>query len=116
MKKSTNIKKADYTTVENKARKGFKLYATIVLTILMVVSLAITSFAAKDAMSQVNSLKDFLFNLMTTIGAVLIGFGVVQLGLSLKSHDPSQRGNAILTVAGGIVIACIKPIVTLITG
>ena len=42
--------------------------------------------------------------------------GVLQLGLSLKSHDPSQRANGMLTIAGGIVITFTKEILTLITG
>ena len=44
------------------------------------------------------------------------GIGILQVGLSLKSHDPSQRANGILTVAGGIVITFTKEILTLITG
>ena len=27
---------------------------------------------------------------------ILLGFGIVQIGLSLKSHDPSQRANGFL--------------------
>ena len=50
------------------------------------------------------------------IGLILLGFGVLQLGLSLKSHDPSQRANGMLTIAGGIVITFTKEILTLITG
>ena len=34
----------------------------------------------------------------------------------LKSHDPSQRANGMLTIAGGIVITFTKEILTLITG
>ena len=34
----------------------------------------------------------------------------------LKSHDPSQRANGMLTVAGGIVITFTKEILNLITG
>ena len=47
---------------------------------------------------------------------ILLGFGILQVGLSLKSHDPSQRANGMLTVAGGIVITFTKEILTLITG
>ena len=36
--------------------------------------------------------------------------------MSLKSHDPSQRANGMLTVAGGIVITFTKEILSLITG
>ena len=41
---------------------------------------------------------------------------IVQIGLSLKSHDPSQRANGFLTLAGGVVITFAKEILTLITG
>lgn len=45
-----------------------------------------------------------LFSLIRAVGLILLGFGILQLGLSLKSHDPSQRANGMLTIAGGIVI------------
>ena len=41
-------------------------------------------------------------------------FGVVQVGLSLKSHDPSQRANGFLTLAGGVIITFAKEILDLI--
>ena len=47
---------------------------------------------------------------------IILGFGVVQVGMSLKSHDPTQRANGIMTLAGGIVITCSKEILNLITG
>ena len=59
---------------------------------------------------------DFIFGLIRAIGMILLGFGVVQIGLSLKSHDPSQRANGFLTLAGGVVITFAKEILTLITG
>ena len=40
----------------------------------------------------------------------------MQVGLSLKSHDPSQRGNGFLTVAGGIIIVFTKEILNMIVG
>lgn len=57
-----------------------------------------------------------LFSLIRAIGLILLGFGILQIGLALKSHDASQRANGILTVAGGIVITFTKEILTLITG
>ena len=50
------------------------------------------------------------------VGLILLGYGILQVGLSLQSHDPSQRSNGILTIAGGIVITFTKEILTLITG
>lgn len=61
-------------------------------------------------------LSDFIFGLIRAIGLILLGFGIVQVGLSLKSHDPSQRANGFLTLAGGVIITFAKEILTLITG
>ena len=47
---------------------------------------------------------------------ILLGWGIVQVGLALKSHDPSQRANGFLTVAGGIIITFAKEILNMITG
>ena len=62
----------------------------------------------------VNNLSDFIFSLIRAIGLILLGFGVVQIGLSLKSHDPSQRANGFLTLAGGVIITFAKEILDLI--
>ena len=47
---------------------------------------------------------------------ILLGFGIVQIGLSSKSHDPSQRANGFLTLALGVIITFAKEILKLITG
>ena len=43
-------------------------------------------------------------------------FNIVQVGLSFSSHDPSQRSNGFLTLAGGVVITFTKEILNMITG
>ena len=73
-------------------------------------------YAAGDPLTVVNNLSDFIFALIRAIGMILLGFGILQVGLSLKSHDPSQRANGFLTVAGGIVITFTKEILNLIVG
>ena len=57
-----------------------------------------------------------LFSLIRAVGLILLGYGILQVGLSLQSHDPSQRSNGMLTIAGGIVITFTKEILNLITG
>ena len=77
---------------------------------------SLTVFAANDdPLTVVNNLSDFIFGLIRAIGMILLGFGVVQIGLSLKSHDPSQRANGFLTLAGGVIITFAKEILNLIT-
>ena len=72
--------------------------------------------AASDPLAVINNLSTFIFALIRAIGLILLGFGIVQIGLSLKSHDSSQRANGFLTLAGGVVITFTKEILELITG
>ena len=67
-----------------------------------------------QAEGQSHNLSTFIFSLIRAIGLILLGFGVVQVGLSLKSHDPSQRANGFLTLAGGVIITFAKEILDLI--
>ena len=99
-----------------KVRKGFRFYCTAVMTLTLVVGTSVTAFAANDPIAVVNNLSDFIFGLVRAVGMIMLGFGIVQIGLSLKSHDPSQRANGFLTLAGGVVITFAKEILTLITG
>lgn len=73
-------------------------------------------YAAGDPITVVNNLSNLIFSLIRAIGMILLGFGIVQVGLSLKSHDPSQRANGFMTVAGGIIIIFAKEILNTIVG
>lgn len=72
--------------------------------------------AADDPLSIVNNLSNFIFGLIRAVGMIILGFSIVQIGLFIKSHDPSQRANGFLTLAGGIVITFAKEILNMITG
>lgn len=86
-------------------------------TALILITNFITSvYAANDPVTVVNNFSDFMFGLIRAIGMILLGFGIVQVGLSLKSHDPSQRANGFMTVAGGIIITFAKEILNIIVG
>ena len=87
-----------------------------VMAMTFVLGTSATAFAANDPIQVVNNLSDFIFGLVRAVGMIMLGFGIVQIGLSLKSHDPSQRANGFLTLAGGVVITFAKEILTLITG
>jgi hypothetical protein len=114
MRKSKNSVKLP---MGGKAQKGFRAYVVMVLAATLMMSLTVTAFAAAtDPIAVVNNLSEFIFGLVRAVGMILLGFGIVQVGLSLKSHDPSQRANGFLTVAGGIIITFAKEILTLITG
>lgn len=102
--------------MSGKVKKVFRFYCVAVMATALVVGTSVTAFAASDPITVVNNLSDFIFGLIRAVGMILLGFGIVQIGLSLKSHDPSQRANGFLTLAGGVVITFAKEILTLITG
>ena len=99
-----------------KVKRGFRFYCTFVAAVALIGCCSMTAFAADDPLSVVNNLSTFIFGLIRAVGLILLGWGIVQVGLSLQSHDPSQRSNGFLTLAGGIVITCAKETLTLITG
>lgn len=105
--------KTDYLEEIKKIRKPLAIYIALVL----VFNFGITAvYAVNDPLTVVNNLSEFVFSLIRAIGMILLGFGIVQIGLSLKSHDPSTRANGFMTLAGGIIITFAKEILNLIIG
>ena len=103
--------------VPGRVKRGFRRYALTVLTVFTACALAVpVSATGGDPLTVVNNLSEFIFSLIRAIGLILLGWGIVQVGLSLQSHDPSQRSNGFLTLAGGIIITFTKEILTMITG
>lgn len=84
--------------------------------VCLFVAQALPVFAADDPIAIVDNLSSFIFGLIRAVGMIILGFGIVQVGMSLKSHDPTQRANGIMTLAGGIVITFAKEILSIITG
>jgi len=74
------------------------------MPILLFTVFSVTTMANSDSLVVMNNLSTFIFSLIRALGLILLGFGIVQIGLSLKSHDPSQKANGFLTLAGGVII------------
>lgn len=102
--------------MSEKCRKNFIKYGIIVSVLSFTVLNFEPVFATNDPLTVVNNLSTFIFSLIRAVGMIILGFGIVQVGLSLKSHDPSQRANGFLTLSGGIVITFAKEILDLIVG
>lgn len=99
--------------ISKRTRNIFLMYSIAVILLNLG---PVAVYAAEDPLTVINNLSDFIFNFIRALGMIILGFGFVQLGLSLKSHDPSQRANGFLTVGGGIVITFAKEILNLIVG
>ena len=100
-------------------KKLKKRYHMAVVAAVISLSCAVPAFAtgtATDPLAIVNNLSDFIFSIIKAIGVIILGWGIVQVGMSFQSHDPSQRSNGFLTLAGGIIITFAKEILNLIVG
>lgn len=105
--------KNNMNELKKKCRIVFAIYSGLVMILTLGGGIC---FAAGDPLTVVNNLSTFIFSLIRAIGLILLGLGIMQVGLSLKSHDPSQRANGFLTLAGGIVITFTKEILNMIVG
>lgn len=98
-----------------KTSRTLRTVKYVLLAVLLILSvMSNTVFAAGDPLATIENLSDFIFSAIKAIGLILLGFGIVQIGLSLKSHDASQRANGFLTFFGGVIIAFAKDILDMI--
>jgi len=96
-----------------RVKHRYLAFAAIVTTAVLASPVAL---AADDPLTTINNLSNFIFSAIKAVGLILLGFGIVQIGLSLKGHDPSQRAQGFLSLFGGVLIFFSKEILDLITG
>ena len=114
MRNNKNIKQ--HTLCQRRTERVRRLYFSAVLALALCAALACPALAAPsgsggtDPLTIVNNLSDFIFSCIKAIGVIVLGWGIVQLGMSIQSHDASQRTQGILCVFGGLLIAFSKEI------
>ena len=96
------------------AAKVKRRYFTVVAALVLCLCCATPALAADDPLTIVNNLSDFIFSCIKAIGVIILGWGLVQVGMSVQSHDASQRTQGFLCLFGGLVIAFAKEILTAI--
>lgn len=109
------IKRNEKLTELERRKVAKKNYFIATLTVALMITFAPFALAeGTDPLAAINNLSDFVFSAIKAIGIILLGWGVVQIGMSLQSHDPSQRSSGFLTFFGGLMIAFAKEILELI--
>lgn len=104
-------KEISNTNYELKLQK-FRKISTIIVCLLTLFKITTPVVYAneEDPLSVINNLSNFIFEIVQAVGVIMVLFGIVQFGLALKSHDPSQRANSLFTIVGGLIIAFSKVI------
>ena len=94
--------------MNKKWKKHYRMAVTVAVSSL---SCAVPAFAVgTDPLTIVNNLSDFIFSIIKAIGVIILGWGIVQVGMSIQSHDASQRTQGFLCLFGGLLIAFAKEI------
>lgn len=91
-----------------------RIYFSAVLMLTLCTMLTGTALAVDDPLSIINNLSDFVFSCIRAVGIIILGWGIVQVGMSVQSHDASQRTQGFLCLFGGLLIAFAKEILTTI--
>ena len=87
-------------------KKLYKLFATLIFSMLFCTTRAFA--AGTDPLAAINNLSTFVFAAIKAVGVIILGWGVVQIGLGVQGHDPTQKSNGFLSFFGGLIIAFSK--------
>ena len=110
LKKNSNV-----TVLEKDKRKTIlKRYIATAITCAIVGVFMVPVLAESEAETAINNMSNIIFGIIRAIGIILAGWGLVQVGMSFQSHDPSQRSQGFLCLAGGLIIVFAKSILTAI--
>ena len=103
--------------MKQKTKKKFRIFPLAFILCGVLSTFPLMVFAEEsDPIAVVNNLSDFIFQLTKVVGGIIVGYSIIQIGLSFTSHDASQRVNGILFFVGGAIIMCAKVIVNIIAG
>ena len=92
------------------------LVLVLMICVLLFSTIALAAEGSTDPIGAMNNLVDLLYGVTRIVGVVMILWGIVQLGISMSNHDPSQRVIAFMIITGGIIILFAKEIIGLIGG
>ncbi len=102
------------TLAKDKKKAILKRYLMTAITCAIVGVFMVPVLAESEAETAINNMSNIIFGLIRAIGIILAGWGLVQVGMSFQSHDPSQRSQGFLCLAGGLIIVFAKSILTAI--
>ena len=102
----TNLKKDS----RRKLLRSYLISTVACATVAVFMVPVLATEGTSDAETAINNMSNIIFGIIRAIGVILSGWGLVQVGMSFQSHDPSQRSQGFLCLAGGLVIVFAKSI------
>ena len=94
--------------------------ASVTLTVPTLRPLTGNEPSANTGISEVDTMFDnligFVGGVARVIGIALVIFGAVSFGIALANHDPGQRAQGLMALAGGVVVFFAPNIVMFLQG
>lgn len=94
--------------------------ASVSLTVPTLLPLTATGPAADTGIDEVDAMFDnligFISGIVRIVGVALIIFGAVSFGIALANHDPGQRAQGLMSLAGGVVVFFAPSIIQFLQG
>jgi len=94
----------------NRRVRNFYISVSLALSLCAALTCPALAAGGGDPLTIVNNLSDFIFSIIKAVGVIVLGWGIVQVGMSIQSHDASQRTQGFLCLFGGLMIAFSKEI------
>ncbi len=88
----------------------------LILAVVACMGIAVPAHAGEAPITAINKFSDLFFSAIQAVGLILVGYGLIQIGISLKNQDASQRSQAILALVGGLFIVFAKNLVQYLVG
>ena len=102
----TNLKKDS----RRKLLRSYLISTVACATVAVFMVPVLATEGTSDAETAINNMSNIIFGIIRAIGVILSGWGLVQVGMSFQSHDPSQRSQGFLCLAGGLIIVFARSI------
>ena len=96
------------------ARWLMAFWIALVLAVMVLSVPALAAAGGDNPLTVVNNLSTLIFSCIRAIGIIVLGWGMVQVGMSVQSHDASQRTQGFLCLFGGLLIAFAQNILKVI--
>lgn len=113
-KEETLMKKKNIPTLST------KVYVTISSSILMLATASGIVLAdtgdSTSVTGPLDRLTNLIYDVVAGIGVIALIFGVLQLALAFKTHDPQAKLAAVIGIVGGIFLIAIRWVVGWIAG
>lgn len=104
-------------------KKAKQALALCGVCLLLICTLALPASAAglgstgvDDVDALFGNLTSFISGIVKIVGSILCIYGIFQVGMSFSSHDPSQRIQGLMCIAGAVIIFFSPEILAAIQG